>query len=87
MTNSHLRTMTLRPIEDWTVLVGVFVEIRLWGRTKCSGPVDAVSGDGSILWVHPPGSERRLYEKAGSYEAWTDQQSAPFLYRNSAKTG
>lgn len=87
MTNSQLRTMALRPIEDWMALVGVFVEIRLRGRTMCSGPVDAVTGDGSILWVHPPGSERKLYEKAGSYEAWTDEQSAPFLYRNSAKTG
>jgi hypothetical protein len=83
---SHLTAMKPRRVEDWTALKGVSIDVRLNGRTICSGIVDDVTTDGSILWVHPAGSERRLFQKSNSYEAWTDEQSAPFIYRISGKS-
>ncbi|MEV7649084.1 hypothetical protein [Arthrobacter sp. NPDC089319] len=83
---SQLTAMKPVKVEDWAVLKGVTVDVRLNGRVICSGVVDAVTADGSILWVQPAGSERRLFEKRRSYEAWTDEQSAPFIYRISGKS-
>ncbi|UKA55176.1 hypothetical protein LFT45_04370 [Arthrobacter sp. FW305-BF8] len=77
---SEVGTMNQRLIEDWTALPGLEVVIRLGGRAICCGLVDAVTEDGNILWVHPAGGERRLYEKSQTYEAWTDAQHGPLLY-------
>ncbi|MFE4542710.1 hypothetical protein [Arthrobacter sp. NPDC056727] len=62
--------MTLRRISDWTLLTGADVEIRYQDRHISHGRVDAVTDDGSVLWLHPSGENRRLYEKAEFYEAW-----------------
>ncbi|MET3174636.1 UNVERIFIED_ORG: hypothetical protein ABIB52_002487 [Arthrobacter sp. UYCu721] len=73
--------MDLRPINDWCTLSGATVEIRLHGAFVCSGIVEAVTDDGSILWIHPAGHNRRLYEKSDSYEAWAAEERTGFHYR------
>ncbi|MFH5878755.1 hypothetical protein [Arthrobacter sp. NA-172] len=73
--------MRPRPINDWTTLVGASVEIRLQGRPVCSGRVDAVTEDGSILWLQAPAENRKLYEKAEFYEAWANEDRTGFHYR------
>lgn len=72
--------MDLRRITDWTVLAGVSIEIRQQGSTVCNGYVDAVTEDGTILWLRPPAQNRRLFEKAAFYEAWATDDRAGFHY-------
>jgi hypothetical protein len=73
--------MDLRRINDWTLLVGASIEIRQHGLPLCSGHVDAVTDDGTILWLQPPAQNRRLYEKAEFYEAWATEDRTGFHYR------
>jgi hypothetical protein len=54
--------MPQRRIDDWCILEGANVEIRLLGAVVCSGFVDAVTDDGKILWVQSPVDGRRLLE-------------------------
>jgi hypothetical protein len=44
-----------RPVDDWTELVGLEVEI--WDRNRLldQGTVDTVTGDGAILWLNHHG--------------------------------
>jgi hypothetical protein len=72
--------MDLRRITDWTLLTGASVEIRQQGSPVCSGQVDAVTDDGTILWLRPPAQDRRLFEKAEFYEAWATEDRAGFHY-------
>jgi hypothetical protein len=72
--------VSLRRITDWTLLTGASVEIRQQGRCVCSGYVDAVTEDGTILWLHPPAQSRRLFEKAEFYEAWATEDRTGFHY-------
>ena len=65
--------MDLRRINDWTLLVGATVEIRQQGIPLCGGFVDAVTEDGTILWLQAPTRSRQLYEKAEFYEAWVEE--------------
>lgn len=46
----------------------------------CIGYVDAVTDDGSILWLQNPNHGRRLFEKAEFYEAWTEDDRTGFHY-------
>lgn len=73
-------TVDLRRITDWTQLTGASIEIRQQGSPICSGHVDAVTDDGTILWLRPIGQNRRLFEKAESYEAWAAEDRAGFHY-------
>lgn len=73
--------MDLRPVKDWTTLVGANVELRQQGRPVCNGYVDAVTEDGAILWLLTPGHGRRLYEKAEFFEAWASEERSGFHYR------
>jgi hypothetical protein len=73
--------MKLRRINDWTLLVGASMEIRQHGLPLCSGHVDAVTDDGTILWLQPAAQNRRLYEKAEFYEAWATEDRTGFHYR------
>ncbi|MGR0161160.1 hypothetical protein [Paenarthrobacter nitroguajacolicus] len=75
--------MELRRISDWTTLVGARIELRQQGRPVCSGHVDAVTDDGSILWLVAPADKRRIYEKAEFYEAWAQEEQTGFHYRAS----
>lgn len=57
--------MNPRRINDWTLLTGASIEIRQQGSLVCSGYVDDVTEDGTILWLKPPAQNRRLFERAG----------------------
>jgi hypothetical protein len=70
----------LRRITDWTLLTGASIEIRQQGVPVCSGYVDAVTEDGAILWLRPSAQNRRLFEKADFYEAWTMEDRTGFHY-------
>jgi hypothetical protein len=73
--------MKQRRVNDWCTLDGANVEIRYQGSIVCSGIVDAVTEDGSILWVHSAVEGRRLFEKADSYQAWAIEERTGFHYR------
>lgn len=73
------RTMTLWRVDDWRALNNIHVEIRLGARILCYGLVDAVTADGTVLWVNPAGEERRLYEKSDAFEAWVDAEHSIHL--------
>lgn len=73
--------MDLRLITDWTRLTGASIEIRQDGSPICSGYVDAVTHDGSILWLRPLAQNRRLFEKAEFYEAWSTEDRTGFHYK------
>jgi hypothetical protein len=62
--------MNFVQVDDWTALVGMDIDVRRQGGTVCSGIVDAVTPDGSILWICPAGGTRRLFEKADWFQAW-----------------
>lgn len=66
-------------INDWTLLTGASVQIRQQGQIFCSGYVDTVNADGTILWLQPPAQNRRLYEKAEFYEAWATGENTGHL--------
>ena len=70
--------MDRRKITDWTLLAGASIEIRQQGSHICSGHVDTVTADGSILWLHPPAQTRRMFEKAELHEAWTTEEPCGF---------
>ncbi|MEV7136170.1 hypothetical protein AB0N24_25250 [Arthrobacter sp. NPDC093128] len=72
--------MDLRRINDWTLLTGSSIEIRQQGSPVCSGYVDAVTEDGTILWLRPPAQNRRLFEKGEFYEAWAREDRTGFHY-------
>lgn len=72
--------MDLRRIADWTLLSGARIEIRQQGSAVCSGYVDAVTDDGTILWLRPLSQNRRLFEKAECYEAWATEDRTGFHY-------
>ncbi|MFF2243798.1 hypothetical protein ACFVTM_06405 [Arthrobacter sp. NPDC058130] len=72
--------MNLRRITDWTLLTGASIEIRQQGSPVCSGHVDAVTDDGTILWLRPPAQNRRLFEKAEFYEAWATEDRTGLHY-------
>lgn len=73
--------MKLARIDDWTALRGIDVEIRREGRTVCRGTVDAVTDDGTILWLQPLSGTRRLFEMTESDEAWAPLDDPGFHYR------
>lgn len=56
--------MELRRISEWTTLVGGKVEIRREGILIARGRVDAVTMDGSMLWLQSGLDLRKLYDKA-----------------------
>ncbi|MFJ4029000.1 hypothetical protein ACIPWF_16625 [Paenarthrobacter sp. NPDC089989] len=68
-------------IDDWATLPGAHVRIRQQGADICTGTVDAVTVDGSILWLHTALDGRRLFEKAEYYEAWAAEERVGFHYR------
>lgn len=73
--------MNQRCIDDWCMLGGAKVEIRLQGSVVSSGIVETVTGDGNVLWLHSPIEGRRLFDKAEAHEAWASEDGAGFYYR------
>lgn len=57
------------PIDDWTTLKGLYIEIHSGGRLIDQGRVDDVMADGSIFWLmHDGASGRRIIENLpGTY--------------------
>lgn len=74
--------VNLRCITDWTLLAGGHIEIRQQGSPVCKGYVDAVTNDGTILWLQPDAQNRRLFEKAELYEAWALEDHTGFHYED-----
>ncbi|PRB43107.1 hypothetical protein CQ020_06350 [Arthrobacter sp. MYb23] len=72
--------MDQRRISDWTLLTGTSVELRQQGQPVCRGYVDAVTEDGSILWLQTLNQGRKLFEKAEFYEAWASEERTGFHY-------
>lgn len=63
--------MALHLQHDWLPVLGHQVEIRRLNATIRSGRVDAVTQDGSILWIEPDGTHPRcLFERSQGYQVW-----------------
>lgn len=63
------RSSTGTSPEDWTSLVGQRVQIKDAKRIIDAGLVEAVTPDGSILWLEPEGAVmRRLIQKLPGIE-------------------
>lgn len=67
-------TLTLYLQLDWRPLLGVVVEIRHRNRRLRTGTVDAITEDGSILWLGVEGAFcRSMFERADDFEVWAHQ--------------
>jgi transcription elongation GreA/GreB family factor len=65
------------PFNDWKVLTGSEVEVRLHGRTVRRGTVDAATADSRLLWLAADGNEsRRLIDKSEGYEVLVEHPDA-----------
>lgn len=74
--------MTIYPYEDWAHLAGRKVEIHLGGEYVCTGIVDAVMPDASMLWLVADHREsRRLFDSADGYEVRFNPLDQPVLRR------
>lgn len=59
--------------EDWSQLVGAFVEVRLNMRCLRSGYVDDAMPDSSALWLAADElASRTLFAKVEGYEVWVE---------------
>lgn len=59
--------------EDWSQLIGAFVEVRVKGRCLRTGYVDDAMPDSSALWLAADEiSSRTLIAKAEGYEVWLE---------------
>lgn len=70
--------------EDWSQLVGAFVEIRNDKLCLRSGFVDEAMPDSSALWLAADGFDgRALIAKAEGYEVWVEprQLEGSWAYR------
>lgn len=56
--------------DDWEVVRGQRAEVRLAGRTVCTGIVGAVIDHGRTVWIQPFLGPRRAFAKEDSYEIW-----------------
>lgn len=77
--------MDLRRITDWTTLPGADIELQQLGEVICTGRVDAVTADGSMLWIQAPGQTRKLYAKKELFEAWAREDRMGFHYQISSR--
>lgn len=63
--------MKLQIQDDWIAVLGESVEIRHHGEPFRIGVVDAVTADGSILWILGDGVvPRSMFERLEGYEVW-----------------
>ncbi|WP_461175306.1 hypothetical protein M1D93_20355 (plasmid) [Arthrobacter sp. Z1-9] len=59
--------------EEWSQLVGAFVEVRNDKRVLRSGFVDDAMADSSALWLAADGIDgRALITRAEGYEVWVE---------------
>lgn len=53
-----------QPVDDWTSLVGLHVEVHEGGKEVDRGRVECVTADGGIMWLEQNGPVlRRIIEK------------------------
>lgn len=65
--------MTLQIQHDWTAVLGQSVEVRHHGELFRVGLVEAVTPDGSILWILGHGVlPRMMVERLEGYKAWIE---------------
>jgi hypothetical protein len=63
--------LTLQLQNDWVPLLGQEIQILHLGKEIRTGVVDAVTDDGSILWIAAGAmTPRSMFERAVGYEAW-----------------
>lgn len=63
--------MKLKIQHNWNAILGESVEIRRSGEAYRVGIVDAVTADGSILWILGDGVvTRTMFERVEGYEVW-----------------
>jgi hypothetical protein len=59
------------PSENWQLLIGSRVELRLGGRVVRTGEVEDATPDSSVLWLRFDGNHgRQLVAKADGYEVF-----------------
>ena len=64
--------MGLHRQPDWQRALGQYVEVRRRGRTVRTGVVDAVTSDGSLLWISAEGAHlREMVERADGSEIYS----------------
>ncbi len=60
---------------DWSLLIGVFVEIRQNNKLVRSGFVEDAMPDSSAVWIAADASHYRTFiDKAEGYEVWVEPQ-------------
>ena len=68
-------------IDNWTILTGASVEIRMDGNAVRRGRVEDTTPDGGILWLSRGDREpRRLFEKAEGFQVWARSEQTPLVY-------
>lgn len=63
--------MPLRFQQNWQVLTGQLVELRINFSVVRTGVVDSVTPDGQILWIAADGPlPRMMFERVHGYHVW-----------------
>lgn len=69
-------------VDDWTILTGASVEMRLKETIVRRGWVEDTTADGRILWLFAgEGEPRKLFEKAEGFHVWVQSERTPLLYQ------
>ena len=59
-----------RRVSQWSLLVGLEVEVRLEPGHRITGRVDDAMPDSTLLWLITDGAGRRTVEKSEGHEVW-----------------
>ncbi|MDQ0674704.1 hypothetical protein QFZ36_002265 [Pseudarthrobacter siccitolerans] len=57
-------------VNQWSLLVGLDVEVRLEPGQRITGRVDDAMPDSTLLWLNTDGTGRRTIEKSRGHEVW-----------------
>ncbi|MDQ0799504.1 hypothetical protein [Arthrobacter sp. SLBN-112] len=57
-------------VNQWSLLVGLEVEVRLEPGHRITGRVDDAMPDSTLLWLITDGAGRRAIEKSQGHEVW-----------------
>lgn len=81
--------MIVEPIDNWTDLAGLPVQIRKGGRLVRVGRIETVTLSGDVLWLKSQGVEpRTLFQKTEGYTVWPlPDASAPIDHIYSDQNG
>ncbi|MET3936662.1 hypothetical protein ABIE00_004708 [Arthrobacter sp. OAP107] len=59
-----------RRFDQWNLLIGLEVEVRLEPGRVISGRIDDAMSDASVAWLVVEGCGRRIIEKSQGHEIW-----------------